>query len=60
MKIGIISDIHGNSLALDAVLDDFKRKGVEKVFCLGDLAMAGYDPNYTIETIKNIPNLEIS
>lgn len=59
MKIGIISDIHGNSLALDAVLEGFKKNGVERVFCLGDLAMAGYDPNYTIETIKNIPNLEI-
>ena len=59
MKIGIISDIHGNSLALDAVLKDFEIRGVEKVFCLGDLAMAGYDPNYTIETIKNLPNLEI-
>lgn len=52
MKIGIISDIHGNSLALDKVLEKMNSLGVEKILCLGDLAMAGYDPNYTIEKIK--------
>ena len=49
MKIAIISDIHGNKLALDAVLDDIQKNGCDKIFCLGDIAMAGYDPNYTIE-----------
>ncbi len=56
MKIGIISDIHGNSLALDKVLEKLDSLGVEKILCLGDLAMAGYDPNYTIEKIKELAN----
>lgn len=38
--IAIISDIHGNYPALKAVLDDIDKKGIEKIFCLGD--SAGY------------------
>ena len=49
MKIAVISDIHGNKLAFDTVLDDIKENNCDKIFCLGDIAMAGYDPNYTIE-----------
>ena len=37
MKIGIISDIHGNINALDIVLKELKSKKVEKIICLGDL-----------------------
>lgn len=37
MKMGIISDIHGNIKALDAVLRELKSKKIEKIICLGDL-----------------------
>lgn len=37
MKIGIISDIHGNIVALDTVLENLKCENVEKIICLGDL-----------------------
>lgn len=37
MRIGVISDIHGNIDALDAVLNEIKKYNVEKIFCLGDL-----------------------
>ncbi len=59
MKIAIISDIHGNSLALDAVLKHIEQLGADKIFCLGDLAMAGYDPNYTVEKLRKLPNIVI-
>ena len=36
-KIAIISDIHGNLPALDAVLKDIKNQGINTVCCLGDL-----------------------
>lgn len=39
----IISDIHGNLEALDAVLADIKSKHIEDVYCLGDIV--GYGPN---------------
>ncbi len=36
MKIGVISDIHGNIEALDAVLKEIKRENIDKIICLGD------------------------
>ncbi len=56
MKIAVISDIHGNKLAFDTVLDDIKENNCDKIFCLGDIAMAGYDPNYTIEKCIELQN----
>lgn len=43
MRIGLISDIHGNSVALDAVLDELS--AVDEILCLGDLAANGPDPS---------------
>ena len=43
MKIAIISDIHGNLPALEAVLEDIQRHSVDKIICLGD--MIGKGPN---------------
>ena len=40
-KIAIISDIHGNIPALEAVLKDIKSRGIERIFCLGDLVGKG-------------------
>lgn len=37
MKIGVISDIHGNIDALETVLKELENNKVEKIFCLGDL-----------------------
>ena len=42
MKIGLISDIHGNFEALSAVLTDLDRLRVENIVCLGDVV--GYYP----------------
>ncbi|AMV22262.1 metallophosphoesterase family protein [Planctomyces sp. SH-PL14] len=39
----IISDIHGNLEALEAVLADIRTLGIKEVFCLGDII--GYGPN---------------
>lgn len=36
MKIGIISDIHGNIDALDAVLKELEKENINKIICLGD------------------------
>lgn len=54
MKIAVISDIHGNMLALNEVLEDIKFEKCDKVFCLGDIAMAGSEPNKTIDKIKEL------
>lgn len=49
MKIAVISDIHGNMEALNAVLDDIKVQECEKIFILGDYAMAGPEPSKVVE-----------
>jgi predicted phosphodiesterase len=42
-KRAIISDIHGNLEAMEAVLEDIRRQGIESIYCLGDIV--GYGPN---------------
>lgn len=54
MKIAIISDIHGNMQALEKVFADIQKEKCEKIFCLGDLAMAGPEPQKAIEFIKEL------
>ena len=51
MKITVISDIHGNMQALEAVLYDINKENCQKIFCLGDIAMAGPEPCQTIDKI---------
>src|SRR5437867_12842330 len=41
MRIAIVSDIHGNLLALDAVMTDLERQAPDEVWCGGDVAWAG-------------------
>ena len=41
--VAILSDIHGNLQALEAVLEDMEREGVERIYCLGDLVGKGPD-----------------
>ena len=43
MKRALISDIHGNLEALEAVLDDIQQISVDEIYCLGDII--GYGPN---------------
>lgn len=49
MKIAIISDIHGNIDALEAVLFDIKNRGIKDIYNLGDSL---YGPLFPIETYK--------
>src|SRR3954468_7513998 len=45
MQVAIISDIHGNRHALEAVLDNVERTHAERTWCLGDVVGYGADPN---------------
>lgn len=53
MRIAVISDIHSNIYALEAVLEDIKSKDVDLIVCTGDLVGYGTRPNEVIETIKD-------
>lgn len=56
MKIAVISDIHANPLAFDAVNKDIEKFNPDMIFCLGDLILGGYDPNYICEKILEYKN----
>lgn len=51
MKIAVISDIHANLEALKTVLKDIETQKCDRIFCLGDLAMAGPQPVETVDFI---------
>lgn len=52
-KIAIISDIHGNIPALDAVLADIASRHIERIICLGDLVGKGPQSNIAVQMIQN-------
>lgn len=53
-SIALISDIHGNLAALDAVLADIAAAGVEATYCLGDLVGYGPDPAGVIDRVRGL------
>lgn len=55
MRILVISDLHANLTALDAVLAEAGK--IDAAWCLGDLVGYGPDPNECIQTVRQLPNL---
>jgi putative phosphoesterase len=51
-RLALISDIHGNGVALDAVVADLARRGVDKIVCLGDIAAGGPQPREVIARLR--------
>jgi predicted phosphodiesterase len=58
----ILSDLHANREALDAVLDDARAarpEGYTAILCLGDLVGYGADPGYAIHWAQTVPQVVI-
>lgn len=56
MAIGVITDIHGNSTALDAVLADAAGLAVHAWHVLGDVVAIGPDPVGVVDRLQALPN----
>jgi len=57
MRIALFSDIHGNSIALDAVLQDIQKQGgVDAYWILGDLVAIGPDPVGVLDRLTSLEN----
>jgi putative phosphoesterase len=56
MRVALLSDIHGNSIALHAVLADAAEIGVDAYWILGDLVALGHDPVNVLERLVKLPN----
>jgi predicted phosphodiesterase len=54
MRLAIISDIHGNLEALDAVIRDIGTQSVDEIVCLGDIVGYGANPNECTDLVSVI------
>lgn len=52
MRIAVISDIHGNAVALETVLDDIRQAGVAQIICLGDAIQGGPQPAEVVAHLR--------
>jgi predicted phosphodiesterase len=53
LRVAIVSDIHGNLVALDAVLADIGEQAVDEVWCGGDIAWGGPRPRDCIARVRD-------
>jgi putative phosphoesterase len=54
LQVALISDLHANVPALEAVLADIEQQKVDKVICLGDIATIGPQPRQIIDKLRNL------
>lgn len=54
VRIALISDLHANRLALEAVLIDIDHIGVDRIICLGDVATLGPEPGWMIDALREL------
>ncbi|MGP7818585.1 metallophosphoesterase family protein [Niallia sp. 01092] len=54
MKIAFISDIHGNAVALESVLEDINKKNVDNIYVLGDLCYRGPEPRRSLDLVRSL------
>lgn len=59
MKFAVLSDIHGNSWALTAVLEDAKRRGIDQFINLGDILYGPLKPLETFTLLQSIDAITI-
>ena len=52
MQVAILSDIHGNRHAFEAVLSDAEEAGADEMWCLGDLVGYGAEPDACVELAR--------
>ena len=60
MRVAVISDIHGNLQALEAVLADVAHEDLQHVWCLGDTVGYGADPNDCCRLVREVTDVVLS
>ncbi len=54
MRIAVLSDIHGNALAFDAVLNELRQGGYDRMVCLGDAVQSGPQPAAVVARLRDL------
>jgi predicted phosphodiesterase len=60
MKYAILSDVHGNLEAFQAVLKDLSQEKVDQVFFLGDIVGYGADPDKCIDNLQELTSCVVA
>ena len=59
MRFAAIADVHGNYLALEAVLDDIRAQGIGEIVNLGDMASGPLDARRTMDTLMALDAVHV-
>ena len=59
MRLGILSDIHGNRHALEAVLIELEARGIDRLICLGDVVGYGPEPEACLDLLLQLNSVMI-
>jgi putative phosphoesterase len=54
LRTAVISDIHGNCVALDAVLEELRAEQPDQMVCLGDVAQGGPQPKDCVDRVREL------
>src|SRR4029077_10721149 len=59
MRFAAIADVHGNHLALAAVVDDIRARGIGDIVILGDMASGALDPRRTMDALMALDAVHV-
>ena len=51
-RVAILSDVHGNITALETVISDIEKRGISKIYCLGDSIVKCPNPSKVIDLLR--------
>ncbi|MCI0652046.1 MAG: metallophosphatase family protein [Planctomycetes bacterium] len=60
VRYAIVSDVHGNKEALDAVIERIGTLDCDEIICLGDIVGYGAEPGYCVERIREISKVVVA
>lgn len=60
MRYGIFSDIHSNLEAFQAVISAYKKEGIDRYLCAGDVVGYAADPSLCIEQVKGLGGVTVA
>jgi diadenosine tetraphosphatase ApaH/serine/threonine PP2A family protein phosphatase len=59
MRFAAIADVHGNHLALEAVIADVRAQGIDEIVNLGDMASGPLDPRQTMDALMALDAVHV-
>ena len=54
MRVAVISDMHGNDLAFNAVDTDIQKQRIDQIVCLGDAIQGGPQPAEVVQRLRRL------